>query len=102
MSVLEQALTSGQAVSELLPAEAKAATARHGQDAHATHGQDARATRLAQDQARIAGQLTGPRYQDAGRRIRRAMGLLMADWRGRVSGADAARGMAAALEKVNP
>jgi hypothetical protein len=30
------------------------------------------------------------------------MGLLMADWRGRVSGADAARGMAAALEKVNP
>jgi glutamyl-tRNA(Gln) amidotransferase subunit E len=100
MAVLEQALTTGRAVAPLLPAET--ATARHGQDAHATHGQDARATSLAQDQARIAGQLTGPRYQDAGRRMRRAMGLLMADWRGRVSGADAARGMAAALEKVNP
>ena len=83
LGILEQAITTGQTVSELLPECQQVET-------------------LAQDQARIAAQLKGPRYQDAGRRIRRAMGLLMNEWRGRVSGADAARGMAAALEKVNP
>lgn len=54
------------------------------------------------DQARIAASLTGPRWQDPGRRERRAMGLLMEVWRGRVDGAAAARDMRDALGKVKP
>ena len=57
---------------------------------------------LVREEARIAGLLTGRRFENAPRRQRRAMGLLMEEGRGRVAGASAARGMAEALEKVRP
>ena len=54
------------------------------------------------DALRIAAGLTGRRFADEPRRMRRAMGLLMADWRGRVAGAEAARIMAESLREVRP
>jgi glutamyl-tRNA(Gln) amidotransferase subunit E len=83
LALLENILTTGRPVSEVLP--------EAGPD-----------ELLAQDTARIAGLLTGPRFLNAERRRRRAMGLLMEDWRGRMSGAEAARRMTAALQKVQP
>ncbi len=56
----------------------------------------------AADQGRIAAQLIGPRWRDEGRRERRAMGLLMEVWRGRLEGATAFRGMRSALRQVTP
>jgi glutamyl-tRNA(Gln) amidotransferase subunit E len=81
--LLEQALTTGRTVAELLP------------DPIADE-------ELVREEARIAGLLTGRRFENAPRRQRRAMGLLMEEGRGRVAGASAARGMAEALEKVRP
>lgn len=81
--VLDAALASGRPVAALLP------------DPGPGEVSDA-------DQARIAGLLTGPRWLDAARRHRRAMGLLMESWRGRIDAAAAARGMAEALRKVRP
>jgi hypothetical protein len=57
---------------------------------------------LAREEARIAGLLTGRRFENAPRRRRRAMGLLMEEWRGRIPGAAAAQGMSEALAKVRP
>ncbi len=57
---------------------------------------------LAREETRIAGLLTGRRFVNAPRRQRRAMGLLMEEWRGRIPGAAAARGMSEALAKVQP
>jgi Glu-tRNA(Gln) amidotransferase subunit E-like FAD-binding protein len=54
---------------------------------------------VVRDAHRIAGMLKGPRYRDPRRRQRRAMGLLMAEWRGRVDGSAAARCTAQALEE---
>jgi len=54
------------------------------------------------DARRIAEDLRGRRFQNEGRRTRRAMGLLMADWRGRIEGAKAARIVAVELRKVKP
>ena len=81
--ILEQALTTGRTVAELLPGEAADVD-------------------LAGEETRIAGLLIGRRYETAPRRQRRAMGLLMEEWRGRISGAAAARGMSEALRKVQP
>ncbi len=50
---------------------------------------------------RIAESLRGRRFKNAPRRMRRAMGLLMAEWRGRIDGAEASRFMAAQLGKVD-
>ena len=82
-ALLEKALTTGLTVGELLP--------EPGPDEF-----------LAWEEARIAGLLTGRRFENAPRRQRRAMGLLMELWRGRMAGAEAARGMAEALTKVRP
>ncbi len=57
---------------------------------------------LPRETAAIAGDLRGPRYADEGRRLRRAMGLLMAGWRGRIDGALAAERMAEALREARP
>jgi len=56
---------------------------------------------VAGEAARIAGELQGKRFQDPGRRMRRAMGLLMGARRGRVEGAAAARIMGEALARVS-
>ena len=82
LPVLEGVLTARAGIEEFLPAP----------------GSDEDASR---DVSRIAGTLKGPRFRDPGRRLRRAMGLLMADWRGRVDGATAARRAAQALEEVS-
>jgi len=82
LPVLEAVLAEGRSVDEMLKAPGETAD-------------------LGRDAARIAGTLTGPRFQDADRRMRRAMGLLMAEWRGRVGGRNAARAMAEALAKVS-
>jgi glutamyl-tRNA(Gln) amidotransferase subunit E len=81
--VLEAALVSGRPVAAFLP----------NPEAGETPGGD---------QARIAGLLTGPRWLTEARRQRRAMGLLMESWRGRIDAAAAARGTAEALRKVTP
>ncbi|MHB8054406.1 MAG: Glu-tRNA(Gln) amidotransferase subunit GatE [Candidatus Aminicenantales bacterium] len=52
------------------------------------------------DALRIAGSLKGRRFEDGPRRMRRAMGLLMADWRGRVDGVETSRIMTAKLAEV--
>ena len=81
--LLERALATGEAVEELIP--------RPSDD-----------DGLALQAAAVAAGLVGPRFRDSGRRMRRAMGLLMADWRGRVAGSEAAKAMAAALAEVSP
>ena len=81
--LLERALATGEAVEELIP--------RPSDD-----------DGLALQAAAVAAGLVGPRFRDSGRRMRRAMGLLMADWRGRVAGSEAAKAMAAALAEVIP
>ncbi|MBN1939424.1 MAG: Glu-tRNA(Gln) amidotransferase subunit GatE [Candidatus Aminicenantes bacterium] len=82
LPVLESALRSRRPVKDVLPPSAQG-----------NPSEDAR---------RIAESLNGRRFLDEGRRMRRAMGLLMADWRGRVEGAGAAGIMAAELKKVKP
>ncbi|MDD8027391.1 MAG: Glu-tRNA(Gln) amidotransferase subunit GatE [Acidobacteriota bacterium] len=81
--ILEAALTSGRPVDVFLPNPEPGETP-------------------APDEARIAGLLTGPRWQDDRRRKRRAMGLLMDVWRGRIDAAAASRDMDEALGKVRP
>ncbi|MCX6566539.1 MAG: Glu-tRNA(Gln) amidotransferase subunit GatE [Candidatus Aminicenantes bacterium] len=49
---------------------------------------------------RIAESLRGRRFENAPRRMRRAMGLLMAEWRGRIDGAEASRIIAEGLTRV--
>ncbi len=83
LGLLEQALTTGRPLGELLPEPIEDEL-------------------LAREEARIAGLLTGRRFENAPRRQRRAMGLLMEEWRGRIPGTAAARGMAEALRKVQP
>lgn len=81
--VLAAALTSGRPVEALLPVPGEGQAPGPDQD-------------------RIAASLTGPRWRDPGRRERRAMGLLMEVWRGRIDGAAAARDMREALGRVTP
>ena len=83
LPLLEASLAQGKPVSDLLPA-----AGRPGD--------------LEKDALRIAETLRGPRFADGPRRMRRAMGLLMAEWRGRIDGAGAARLMADRLGKVSP
>ena len=83
LDLLERALTTGRPVAELL-------------------SEPIADEFLAREEARIAGLLTGRRFIDAPRRQRRAMGLLMGEWRGRTPGAAAAKSMSEALEKVQP
>ncbi len=78
--LLESALIQNRPVWELLPA--------------------AGAGDLAADAFQIAGNLKGRRFENGPRRMRRAMGLLMADWRGRADGAEASRIMTAGLAEV--
>jgi glutamyl-tRNA(Gln) amidotransferase subunit E len=82
-ALLELALTTGRPLGELLPDPIDDEL-------------------LARETARIAGLLTERRFENAPRRQRRAMGLLMEEWRGRIPGAVAARRMAEALRKVQP
>ncbi len=81
LPVLEFALTQNRPVREMIPAPGAQGDA-------------------AGDARRIAADLKGRRFQDRGRRMRRAMGLLMAEWRGRMEGAEASRIMASELDKV--
>jgi glutamyl-tRNA(Gln) amidotransferase subunit E len=78
--LLESALIQNRPVWELLPA--------------------AGSGDLAADTFQIAGSLKGRRFENGPRRMRRAMGLLMADWRGRADGAEASRIMTAGLAEV--
>ncbi len=82
LPVLESVLTGNRPVKEILPAAAEGDPA--------------------DDARRIAQSLKGRRFQDEGRRMRRAMGLLMADWRGRIDGSAAAGLMADELKKAKP
>jgi glutamyl-tRNA(Gln) amidotransferase subunit E len=81
LPVLEAVLAGGRPVGDCLPEAGGAGDPRV-------------------DALRIARILTGLRFQDGARRMRQAMGLLMAEWRGRIAGAEAARMMAEHLEKV--
>ncbi len=80
LGVLEDALRSSRPVSELLPSPATPAELRKAVSAVA-HGLKPETSR----------------FKDKEGLKRRAMGLLMADWRGRASGAEAARLVEAAL-----
>jgi glutamyl-tRNA(Gln) amidotransferase subunit E len=82
LPLLESWLTQNRPVRELLPAAAASGDP-------------------AGDALRIAQSLKGRRFQNESRRMRRAMGLLMAEWRGRIDGAEASRVMAERLTKVN-
>jgi len=81
--LVERALATGEAVEELIPRAGEAGD-------------------IAGAAAKVATEVVGRRFQDPSRRMRRAMGLFMAEWRGRVAGAAAARVMGEALAKVRP
>jgi len=81
--LLERVLSAGEAVEELIPRPAKDGD-------------------LGREAGTVAAAVVGRRFQEPARRMRRAMGLLMAEWRGRVEGAAAARVMGEALARVRP